>query len=60
MDSPLARALRMPPFTRSTISERSSSATAPKTVKTIFPAGVQVSICLENETKSIPNALNVT
>jgi len=27
-------------------------------VKTILPAGVEVSICSERETKSIPNALN--
>ena len=39
---------------RSTIKLRSSSATAPKTVKTIFPVGVLVSSCSENETKSMP------
>jgi hypothetical protein len=60
MHLPLARALRIPAFTRSTISERSSSTTAPRTVKTILPAGVEVSICSENETKSILNALNVS
>jgi hypothetical protein len=60
MHLPLERALRMPAFTRSTISERSSSATVPRTVKTILPAGVEVSICSENETKSIPNALRLT
>jgi hypothetical protein len=51
---PFARALRRPAFTRSTIKERSSSATAPRTVKTILPAGVLVSICSEKETNSIP------
>ncbi len=60
MRFPFARAFRIPALTRSTISERSSSATAPKTVKTILPAGVDVSICSEKETKSIPNALNVS
>ena len=40
---PLARAFRNPARTRSTISDRSSSATAPRTVKTIRPAGVAVS-----------------
>ena len=54
MRFPFARALRMPALTSSTISERCSSATAPRTVKTIFPAGVEVSICSEKETKSIP------
>jgi hypothetical protein len=49
-----------PALTRSTIRRRSSSATAPRTVKTILPAGVEVSICSENETKSIPNASNVS
>lgn len=47
---PFARALRKPAFTRSTINDRSSSATAPKTVKTIFPAGVDVSSDSESET----------
>jgi len=56
MRFPFARAFRMPALTRSTMSERLSSATAPRTVKTILPAGVEVSICSENETKSIPNA----
>ncbi len=60
MRLPFARAFLIPARTRSTISERSSSATAPKTVKTILPAGVDVSICSENETKSIPNDLNVS
>ncbi len=57
---PLERALRNPARTRSTIRLRSNSATAPKTVNTIFPAGVEVSICSENETKSIPRALKVS
>jgi len=54
---PFARAFRSPAFTRSTMRLRSSSATAPNTVKTILPAGVEVSICSEKETKSIPRAL---
>ena len=57
---PLARAFRRPALTRSTIKLRSSSATAPRTVKTILPAGVDVSICSEKETNSIPSALNVS
>jgi hypothetical protein len=60
MRFPFARAFRMPALTRSTINERSSSATAPKTMKTILPAGVDVSTCSEKETKSTPNALNVS
>ncbi len=40
---PFARALRIPALTRSTIKLRSSSATAPRTIKTIFPVGVLVS-----------------
>src|ERR1700730_15232050 len=39
---PFARALRRPALTRSTIRLRSSSATAPRTVKTISPVGVDV------------------
>lgn len=42
---PFARGFRRPAFTRSTNSERSNSATAPRTVNTILPAGVLVSIC---------------
>jgi hypothetical protein len=42
--STLAFGLRSPAFTRSTIRLRFSSATAPKTAKTIFPAGVEVNI----------------
>jgi magnesium chelatase family protein len=57
---PLARAFRMPALTRSTIKLRSSSATAPKTVKTNFPAGVDVSTCSESETNSIPNERKVS
>ena len=57
---PFARAFLSPAFTRSAISERSSSATAPKTVNTIFPVGVEVSICSERETNSIPRDLKVS
>jgi len=60
MRLPFARALRSPALTRSTIRLRSSSATAARTVKTILPAGVLVSTCSENETKSIPTAWNVS
>ena len=49
-----------PELNRLMINERSSSATAPRTVKTILPAGVEVSICSEKETKSIPRARNVS
>ena len=37
---PFARAFRRPAFTRSTTSDRSNSATAPRTVNTILPVGV--------------------
>ena len=47
----MARAFLKPARTRSAIKLRSNSATAPKTVKTILPVGVEVSICSENETK---------
>ncbi len=57
---PLALAFLMPARTRSAIKLRSSSATAPSTVKTIFPVGVLVSICSDSETKSIPRALYVS
>ncbi len=57
---PLALAFLMPARTRSAIRLRSSSATAPRTVKTIFPVGVLVSICSDRETKSIPRALYVS
>lgn len=53
---PFARALRSPARTRSQINERSSSATAPKTVKTIFPAGVEVSTPSVRLTNSTPRA----
>jgi hypothetical protein len=56
---PLARAFRSPAFTRSTMSERSNSATAPRTVKTIRPAGVAVSSDSDRLTNSIPSELNV-
>jgi len=56
---PFARALRIPALTRSTIKLRSSSATAPKTVQTIFPVGVLVSSCSENEMKSMPRVRKV-
>jgi hypothetical protein len=42
---PLDLAFRMPALTRSTMRLRSSSATAPSTVKTILPVGVDVSTC---------------
>jgi hypothetical protein len=57
---PLARAFRSPARTLSAIRLRSSSATAPKTVKTSFPAGVDVSNCSDRLTNSIPSALNVS
>jgi hypothetical protein len=57
---PLALAFLMPARTRSAIRLRSGSATAPSTVKTIFPVGVLVSTCSERETKSIPSALKVS
>src|ERR1019366_4585276 len=44
---PLALAFLMPARTRSAIRLRSSSATAPSTVKTILPVGVLVSTCSE-------------
>ena len=57
---PFARALRKPALTRSTMIERSSSATAPSTVNTILPMGVDVSTCSERLTNSMPRALNVS
>ncbi len=57
---PLARAFRRPALTLSAIRLRSSSATAPRTVNTIFPVGVLVSTCSERETNSIPKALKVS
>jgi hypothetical protein len=50
----------MPALTRSAIKHRSSSATAPRTVKTSFPAGVEVSTCSDKETNSIPKERNVS
>src|SRR6202041_3433262 len=47
---PLARALRSPARTRSAIRLRSNSATAPSTVKTSLPAGVDVSTCSDKLT----------
>jgi hypothetical protein len=57
---PLARAFRNPARTRSAMSERSHSATAPKTVKTIVPVGVPVSICSLRLTNATPRALKVS
>src|SRR5262245_30987019 len=45
-------------MTRSRIKFRSSSATAPMTVKIILPMGVDVSMDSFNETKSMPSELN--
>lgn len=57
---PFALAFLIPALTRSMIKLRSSSATAPSTVKTIRPAGVDVSRFSERLTKSIPRALKVS
>ena len=57
---PLARAFRRPARTLSQISERSSSATAPKMVKIILPAGVDVSSCSLSETNSMPRWFSVS
>src|ERR1700676_3461839 len=57
---PLARAFRRPARTRSAIKLRSSSATAPSTVKIIFPVGVVVSTCSDSETNSIPRERKVS
>ena len=54
---PLALAFRRPARTRSAIRLRSSSATAPKTVKIIRPVGVLVSTCSERDTNSFPQRL---
>jgi hypothetical protein len=59
-DFPFARAFLKPARTRSTISDRSNSATAPRTVKTIFPVGVEVSTCSDRLTNSIPRDLKVS
>ena len=57
---PFALAFRRPALTRSAIKLRSSSATAPRTVKTIFPVGVLVSTCSERETNSFQQHLEVS
>ena len=57
---PFARAFRKPALTLSTIRLRSNSATAPKTVNTILPAGVVVSICSLKLTNAMPSELNVS
>src|SRR5580698_6648663 len=51
---PLARAFLSPARTRSDIRLRSSSATEARTVKTILPVGVDVSMDSDRELKSIP------
>ena len=53
---PFRAAFRRPAITRSTMRLRSSSATAPSTVKTILPAGVEVSRDSLKDTKSIPSS----
>jgi hypothetical protein len=55
---PFVLAIRRPARTRSAIKLRSSSATAPGTVKTIFPVGVDVSTCSEREMNSMPRDRN--
>ncbi len=57
---PFALAFRSPARTRSAIRLRSSSATAPRTVKIILPVGVEVSTCSDRLTNSMPSALNVS
>jgi hypothetical protein len=57
---PFARAFLRPARTRSQMRLRSSTATAPKTVKTILPVGVEVSTCSERLMNSSPRALNVS
>src|SRR5215472_2350771 len=57
---PLARALRKPARTRSAMRLRSNSATAPKTVKTMRPAGVAVSRDSDRLTNSIPRTRKVS
>ena len=57
---PFARAFRTPARTRSAIRLRSSSATAPRTVKIIFPVGVEVSTCSDSETNSMPRERKVS
>ena len=53
---PPLRARFRPMTTRYRINERSNSSTAPMTVNTILPIGVEVSIDSESETKSMPKA----
>ena len=53
---PVAYAFLSPALTRSTIRLRSSSVTAPRTVKTIFPAGVEVPSDSLRDTKWTPRA----
>jgi hypothetical protein len=60
MRFPFALAFRIPAFTRSTIIARSISATDPNIVNTIFPMGVEVSICTDKLTNSMPRALKVS
>jgi len=57
---PFALAFRRPDFTRSTIKLRSNSATAPRTVNTMRPAGVAVSSDSDRLTNSIPRTRNVS
>lgn len=56
--TPRLFAARCPAITRSRMMLRSSSATAPSTVNTILPAGVDVSMASERETKSMPSDAN--
>src|SRR5215469_18370856 len=55
-----ARAFRSPARTRSAIKLRSNSATAPRTVNTILPAGVEVSTPSVRLTSSTLRAWNVS
>lgn len=57
---PFALAFLSPARARSTIKLRSNSATAPKTVNTILPAGVAVSIVSLRETKWMLSEPNVS
>ena len=57
---PLAHAFRRPALTRSAIRLRSNSATAPKTVKTMRPAGVAVSSDSDRLTNSMPKTQKVS
>jgi hypothetical protein len=53
---PLARALCRTASARSAISSRSSSETAPRTLKAVLSVGVLVYTCSESETNSMPRA----